>query len=206
MTVDPTGDPSGWSEWIHPLVADLASQDDALAARLGGAAQVHLLEATVPDPPDLGHLQAAWAFVRARMRRGGFAAYDLQAWRWWARDEVLSAAPEDNRPACAWRLLTHTEPVSGDPSGRHLVHSAGLSKFARSELISLVPSPSLDDAQEFLLDIGHQLVLGRLLVSGELLDHRGLRLQVEGYAPGFNAPAFALPFEDQPTLLRVIAA
>lgn len=203
-TVDTTRDPVGWAEWIEPLAEDVGVADPVLADRLRGAVQAHLLSAELRDPPDLGHLQAAWAFVRARMRAGAFAAYDLRAWRWWDRESTLALPPQDHRPACAWRLLVHDQPFPEDPAGRHLLHTAGLAKVARAELISFVPPALLGPAQEVLLDLAHDQVLGRLLPSGEAFEHRGQRFHTEGYAPGFNAPHVPLPFEDQPLLLRFV--
>jgi hypothetical protein len=199
-TIDPRSAPEAQAEWLAAATSGLSRE---AAQEILAAPYLHILRGELPDPPDLSHLQATWALARWLCRNGGFAVYDARAWHWHGGPELLAADPAEPLRAAGWRLVSTDAPLEGDPQRRHLVHTVGMSKFARPELLCLVPFPLLGEARDLLVDLGQGQCLGRLLPSPEQLQHQGRRFHTAGFAPGFNGPPLELPFEDQPLLITL---
>jgi hypothetical protein len=207
--------------WVSGPPADPAL-DPALAARIQAARCYHYVTAELPDPSDLAHLQAAWAFVRWTLNHGAFAVLDLHADRWLSADEVRDGVALDL--ACAWRQVTepaaavlaanadHHNPeaveprltVGGEAPG-FVVYTRGMDKFARRELIACVPEARLALTQRLLTVLAHDQMLGRLVESGVGYEHDRVRFAFRGYNPGFNAPAVDFGPGLQPLLLVELA-
>lgn len=187
-------DPAAYDEWVEGLAR--RAPEEALAARIEASTYVHVVTVDVPDPQDLGYLQAAWAVTRGALRAGAFAAFDARADRWWSRDEALSLPAADNRPACAWSLRIAPVPELG--ADVHLAYSHGLVKFGRRDLVAVLPPARRAEAEVALAELAHGQLLGRVLRSGDRLVVAGVRVALDAYAPGFNGPPVDLPTDLQP--------
>lgn len=183
-------------------LGDTATDDPALAARVRAAQGYVVVHGRIEDPPTLGYLQGAWAAVRAVARRGGFAVYDNRANRWWAADALLALPTHDNRPACGWRVLDHTAPGASTA----LFSTRGLIKFGRPEMVALVDGKKGPAAAKALLALGHAMILGRRLRSGDRIEIDGVFVRARPYTAGFSAPDVRIDAEEQPLQIDVDAA
>ena len=119
--------------------------DPAALAALRGADRGHLVRATVADPADHVHLQAAWAAVRWLVRRGAACALDGFALRWHGAAALAAhdvAAPLDL--AREVTVVVEAAPRPGAPA--RVVHTRGLRKVARPDVIELLADDGEPDA------------------------------------------------------------
>jgi hypothetical protein len=85
-------------------------------------------------------------------------------------------------------------------------HTLGMSKFGRRDLVVFAAPDAVDDVARLLEALGGLQVDGVRLDAGDRLERDGLRLRLEGYAPGFNGPPIDVAFPDQPLLLSIEAS
>lgn len=171
--------------------------DHPEAARIRAAPWIVAVEGEVEDPPDLGHLQAGWAAVRWVCRRGAIGVWDVEASVWRDADEVLAAPAESPRLACTWGVHVF------DGGEFSVVHTLGMVKFGRRDLLVLAAPGAEEDVARLLEWLGEIQAEGLRLDAGDRLERDGLRIVLEGYNPGFNAPPLDIGFPDQPLLLAI---
>ncbi len=147
------------SEWFDTfrsgsLRASAAAHLDDLTA-LDAADTCHSIRVTVPDPPDLGHLQAAWAVARWLLASGADVVLDGAPIRF------RSAAPPP-RPHLDIRdhvsILVETTPSLGDDG--FAMHTRGLRAFGRPDLVTVVRPTDVDPLGPVLLRLAAALADG----------------------------------------------
>lgn len=158
------------------------------------ASATHLFRvaADVPDPADLGYLQAAWAMVRWNLDAGAYAVFDAKALRWHSREDV--ARLYGPRP------FSLRSEIQLEEHGRAL-NTRGMIKFGRPDLVCLMTdwTPSeLDWGRYFFESLATEMAQGRRLAPGEEGRVEGIRFQLRAYEPNQNAPDLGL---DDPAML-----
>lgn len=184
-------------EALGPWLADLPPELEAAVRAL----PVHIrISGEVPDPPDLQHLQAAWAAARQACRGGGAWALDLPIATWRPAAELLAGPAADPRLAAAWRLLVNPH----DLAPRVLIQSMGLIKVGRPELIAFVEPGQQDAALAVMSEVADGMLNGHRPATRQPYAHAGQGFVLEGYAPGFNGPDVGPMGPLQPLLVRLL--
>jgi len=179
-------------------------KDDVWAGIFNGAEALEMLAVDLPDAPDLGHLQAAWAWARAWCRAGALAVVDNRPSAFRTAAEVLACPADDPSQACFYRIWVDREPP-GAPGPAACLTTAGMGKFGRPELVCFVAAGAQGVAEEVLHAVARGFLAGAVLAPGERVAVAGVGVAVEGYAAGFNAPPVELAGEGQGLLLRLEA-
>jgi len=181
------------------VVSSLTAEDapDFFAGLLGGPLRVvaerdlgetfrrlelsrhcHRIQGSIPDPPTLAHLQAAWGIARWFVEQGACAALDGHSLRWTAGDAILRDAPD--RPFDLTREVTVVFETD-----RGIGHTRGLAKFGRPDLV--VPGvrcEQFDAAHKLLISAAHSLAMGHRVAPGSTLSIGGSPpLALQAYAP-----------------------
>lgn len=174
----------------------LLDQSDAPPG-LGASTAWYEVGGVVPSARDLAALQATWAAVRVICRAGATAVWDSLALQWVLADDALAADPDHPALAAAWGV--HQGEL---PDGTVFVHSLGLGKFGRSDLLAFGSESKGELLSQLIHGLGLDLVEGAVIESGDELEKGGLRLRAVAYAPGFNGPPVPVPFFAQPLVLE----
>lgn len=169
------------------------------AARLREARVVAGVEGEGPDTADLDLLQASWAAVRWLCRRGAIGVWDVPISAWRPAAEVLAAPAGDPTLATAWDLAVY------DVGAMWVVHTLGMGKFARRELLAFAAPGAEEDVAALVEALAGLQAGGVALQAGDVLEQAPLRVRIEAYNPGFNAPPVDVPFADQPLLVVIEA-
>jgi len=183
-----------FAEWADAVAADPAAPHRAALATAGVWYEVG---GRVPSTGDLTAVQAAWALVRVLCRAGALAVWDGLAMQWTAAADALAADPNHPALAAAWGV----EVAEVERHGILAVHTLGLAKFGRRDLIAFGTHDNAALLSDLLRALGLDLIEGAVLSSGDAVEKGGLRLRAEGYAPGINGPEVAVPFYEQPLVL-----
>ena len=183
-----------FAEWADALAADPAAPH---AAALATAGVWYEVGGRAPSTADLTAVQAAWALVRVLCRAGGLAVWDGVAMRWTAAADALAADPGHPGLAAACGV----ELAEVERHGLVAVHTLGMPKFGRRDLIAFGTAENATLLGGLLQGLALDLIEGAVLASGDEVAKGGLRLRAEGYAPGFNGPEVAVPFCEQPLVL-----
>jgi hypothetical protein len=162
----------------------------------------------VADPPDLGHLQFAWAIVRWLLGSGATAVLDADAGRWFGREEILgwhkAGWPDGRKFALEREVAFSTLPLTG--SAHWAIQTHGMTKFGRPDLLSIFASQGEADlnaevrraslpgyAHDAMQWFATRLALGELVRPGDALKYGAVSFAVEACAPGQNVPIEANP-------------
>ncbi|HZN74586.1 MAG TPA: hypothetical protein VFC00_23205 [Micromonosporaceae bacterium] len=155
--------------------------------RLDAAPWCYSINVEVDDPVDLSHLQLAWAVASTLATSGSFAALDAYACHWLRGLDVAALSPD--RPFVIQRevsLIAETEPT---PGFGHAVHTRGMLKFARPDLITGVPADRIEETGQILNHLARMLAEGQVFELGQRLRFDGGRsLTVAAYAPDASTP------------------
>lgn len=174
-----------WTSGALRNLADRALGDDAL--RLPGARSCVRINGEVPDPTDLAYLQLAWGLARAFLENGCFAMLDAHQARWFPGKEVLDWAPE--RAFEIGREVSVIFETDASPGYGHIVHTRGLAKFGRPDLLMRGAQEAEADLAGRRLDaLARRLAMGGRLRAGETVETLGGVAVLEEYRPGGNAP------------------
>ncbi|MCK6550778.1 hypothetical protein L6R52_33380 [Myxococcota bacterium] len=162
-------DPSWLSGWRSGGIRNVAeTQLGADLATLDRADRCHLVRATIADPPDLTYLQAAWAIARWLVARGATIVLDAYSITFHTAAKVKA-----QDPAGPFELARDVAIISEhEPSASrlgHVVHTRGLGKLARPDLIALVDPSRADEAADVLR------ALAGALADGFMPRHAGER-------------------------------
>jgi hypothetical protein len=185
------------TEWIANFFTGslwnvaLGDLDEWTLRELRASRACYVLRASFPDPHDLAYLQAAWIKVQRLLRAGATAVLDAHACWWRPRKEVI-AWPSDRPfdPQREIRIMFETEPTA--PFG-YLVHTRGLRKFGRPDLI--YPGRTKEEAAahaQALQTIAASCAEGRLIGTGPQIEFQGRLVDVVEYVPGENGPELEL--------------
>jgi hypothetical protein len=164
----------------------IAARDLPDADRLDAARFCHSVTVDVPDPVDLSHLQAAWAIARWLVDGGCFAVLDGFATTWHDAKKLSAWSPD--RPfnlVDEVTLTIETEPSDGFG---HAVHTRGLAKFARPDLILGATPDEFEVAQLVLRALAGRMADGAIVEPGQTVGGNGRMFHVTRYAPGLNGP------------------
>ena len=176
-----------FDNWRSGPVRNIATQDlrGDLAA-LDAADRCFTFEVTVADPPDLAHLQSIWALTRWFSARGATTVLDAHAMRWLGPHEVADPSePFDAKREIS--LIFETDPT--EPNGGHVLHTRGLRKFGRPDIVA-VCSP---DDVELIAEVIWQLASGMALGFMPALPQHGVDISetVSWYLVADSGDAFA---------------
>jgi len=127
---------AGWRSGSIRAVAERELSAPELAD-LDAADRCHLVRATILDPPHLTYLRAAWAIARWLVARGARGVLDAYPIRFHSaarvREQDVAAAIDVKREVS---VIFETEPEATRLG--HVVHTRGMKKLARPDLIALV--------------------------------------------------------------------
>jgi hypothetical protein len=123
-----------------------------------------VIEAELPDPDDLGHLQAAWALAKCVCEEGAAVVIDVYAARAHLGSEVAALAPDRAFDVMHEVTLFFDE----EPDGTLAAWSLGLRKFGRPDLVLLGVVPdAATEAVLVLRDIAATLAAGERIEPGD---------------------------------------
>lgn len=197
VDVTPIADPAWLAGWRSGGIRTVAEQDLGAGgvAVLDTADRCHFLRATIIDPPELSYLQAAWAVARWLVDRGATVVLDAFALRF---HTAASLAAEDVRaPLAITREISvvyETEPAAARLG--HVVHTRGLGKLARPDLIALVDPREAGAAADVLCALAQVLADGFMPTTAgarpPLPDSLGLSVTLHPMEQGSLAEALHL--------------
>jgi len=125
----------GWWKGVFGVHAkrDLDEDYDQLVA----SEVCYRVTLELDDQPDLVSLQTSWAIVRALCRLGATIVLDVPALMFRPAAEILGWSCQEFDIVREVQLVFETE---GDAAheGRHLLHSRGMVKFARPDLVAWI--------------------------------------------------------------------
>ena len=143
---------------------------------------VHRIDAEIVSPPDLGYLQAAWALARCAGDTGATAVLDAHSLRWWSRETIRSwklDAPFDVDREIT--LVLETDPASG---GSQLLHTRGMAKLARPDLVIAIEDPAESGTlAKALRELARRAATGIALEPETRTAAEGQRFELVKYAP-----------------------
>jgi hypothetical protein len=127
----------------------------------------------VDDPADLTHLQLAWAVAASLARAGAGAVLDLHAAHWLTGAAVAALPPD--RPFTVQNEFTTTAETRPASGFGHPVHTRGLAKVARPDLVTGVPATRIEHTDRILNHLSRLLANGAVLTPGQRLRFDGTR-------------------------------
>jgi hypothetical protein len=155
----------GWWAATFRVVAERDLGDDLALLTTSDVCVTIGLE--LPDHPDLAPQQVVWGVSRWLCERGALVVLDVHAFLFRTRQDVEQLSFESADVVRDVKLVLESEPTRG---GLHLMHTRGLCKFARPELLCYIEP---DDASL----MGRVLnQLARTLMEGAVAPQ--LRLKV----------------------------
>jgi hypothetical protein len=183
--------PEWMDGWRGGAVRTIAERDLGDLGRLDDAKCCYSVTVTVDDPRDLTHLQLAWAVAAALARQGAFAVLDVHAVTWLPGPAVADL-PAD-RPFVVQREVSLTAETTPAPGFGHPVHTRGMVKFGRPDLVAGVAADGIEHTAQVLNHLARMLAEGHVLTPGQLLRFDGQRtLRIEPYEPGGAVPEVTL--------------
>ncbi|MFO0598289.1 MAG: hypothetical protein U0228_23495 [Myxococcaceae bacterium] len=134
---------------------------------LDEADTLHAVLVRRDDAQDLAHLQAAWALAKWLVERGVTVVLDAQCNRFWKASE-LADWPVRRPLTLSGEVNVIVEADPGATVG--IVHTRGLQKFGRPDLVALdVEQARWDGVAGLLHLLAAQLADGKTLRAGEAL-------------------------------------
>ncbi len=113
----------------------------------------------LPDRGDLAPLQTVWGVARWLCARGASVVLDVHAFRFRTRGAVESLAFEGSDLERDVKIVLENQPTR---DGLHLLHTRGLCKVARPELVCFVRPEDAAAAGRVVGQIGRTLIEGAL--------------------------------------------
>jgi hypothetical protein len=160
-----------FEDWWGDAFGVIASQDlEAELPLLTTSDTCFTLQLDLPDQGDLSALQTVWGLTRWLCARGADVVLDVHAFRYRSRRNVEGLAFEQPDVQREVKLVLETD---ADDRGLYLLHTRGLCKFARPELISWVWP---DDAAVIGTAVNQ---IARTLMEGASSEQIRLRLTQE---------------------------
>ncbi|MEZ4363245.1 MAG: hypothetical protein R3B48_23925 [Kofleriaceae bacterium] len=148
-----------------PLLANDVGED--VAARAARCAFAYVVTAELPDPDDLGHVQAAWAIAKCVCEQADAeVVIDVHAVR-----AHLAADIAALDPARGFEVMSEISLLFDTmPDGTVAAWTAGLRKFGRPDVVFLdVPSETSVEAAEQLRDLAELLAAGERIELGDVV-------------------------------------
>jgi hypothetical protein len=178
-------------EWMDAFrtgpLRDLAARELPDLRPIDEATCCYSIQVRVPDPVDLTHLQLAWAVAARVSRAGAVAVFDAFAHDWSLPEQI--AALDPHRPFDILREISVIAESEPTPGFGHPVHTRGMVKFGRPDLIMGVPEDRIGDAASILNQLATMLAEGHVLAAGhQLRINDEETLAVLPYTPGSHIP------------------
>jgi hypothetical protein len=178
---DRADDPTWFVDQVVAPFADLITSDlgpDVAAAALASE-HAYVIEGSLDDPDDLGHIQAAWAIAKCVCEEGATVIVDVYAARAHLGSEVAALAAD--REFDVMHEVTLFFDETGD--GTLAAWSLGLRKFGRPDIVLLDIAPeAATEAALLLRDVAGTLAAGERLEARDTLSAPdGRRLTAERF-------------------------
>jgi hypothetical protein len=160
----------GWRSGACRTIAE--HQLEAALPELDAADRCTTIELCLPEPPDLGYLQTAWALARWLVARGAAIVLDVHAARYLQGSELPppDAELEIEREVS---LIFESDPT--EPGGGHVLHTRGMKKLARPDIVAVCDP----DDEELFADVLWQLADGMARGFLPELPRQGVDLDEE---------------------------
>lgn len=151
-----------------------------------------LMRLRLPDPPDADHLRVGWGLARAICDTVDvYGILDLHARGWWSPVRLQSVEPEAPMQIRSEVSTALVRSPAGDFG--HVVHTHGLRKFARPDLV--LPHLTLEQAlraDEVLYTVARHLASGARIHPSQPVVAGRFSGVAEAYLAGVNGPALNL--------------
>lgn len=149
----------GWFEsWWGSSFGILAERDlgESLPA-LTTSDVCFTIGLSLPDQADLAPLQTAWGLTRWFCARGADVVLDVHAFRYRTRAEVEGLSFAESDVTRDVKIVAENQPTR---DGLHLMHTRGLCKAARPELLCFVRPEDMDAMSRFMSQVARTLLEG----------------------------------------------
>jgi hypothetical protein len=126
---------------------------------LDAADRCFTFDVTARDPADLAHLQSIWAVSRWFFERGASVLLDAHAMRF-----LTASAVPDPRAVfdvkCEVSLVVETDAT--EPNGGHVVHTRGLRKVGRPDVVAVCSPEDVDLVADVIWQVAAGMAAGFL--------------------------------------------
>lgn len=165
----------GWFEsWWGDAFGTIAQRDLGQSLPLLTHSDVcFTLSLTIPDQADLAPLQTVWGLSRWLCARGASVVLDVHAFRYRTRMEVEALPFEESDVERDVKIVLETAPTR---DGLHLMHTRGLCKAARPELLSFIRPDDADAMGRFMSQVARTLLEGAVAPQIRLRVSEGVEL------------------------------
>ncbi|MEV0898249.1 hypothetical protein [Actinoplanes sp. NPDC049802] len=173
-------DPEWFDGWRSGPLREAAARELPGADRLDAARWCYSVRLIVDDPADLTHLQLGWAVAGLLAEAGAFAVLDVYTHIWHSGDAVAGLDP--HRPFVIQHDVGLVAESGSRPGFGHPVHTRGMIKFGRPDLIAGVPPERIEETAMILNHLARMLAEGHDFEVGQLFRIDGERtLRVGAY-------------------------
>ncbi len=168
-------------------MCNLAARQLDNVDQVDAASCCYSITVEVDDPTDLTHLQLACAIATKLAVAGSCATLDAYACNWLPRSAVASLPPD--RPFIGQREVSLIAETAPTPGFGYPVHTRGMIKFGRPDLLAGVSADRIEDTGRILNHFARMLAEGHILVPGQQSRFDGHRtLAVITYTPDAVVP------------------
>jgi hypothetical protein len=183
---DRAEDPAWFVEQVVRPFADLIASD--LGANVAAAAlaaqHAYVIEGQLPDPDDLGHVQAAWALAKCLCEEGAALVVDVYAARAHLGAEVAALRADRGFDVMHEVTLFFDETSEGTLAA----WSLGLRKFGRPDLVLLGLTPeTATEAALVLRDVAATLAAGERIEPGDTVAAGARMLTASRFDPAMSS-------------------
>lgn len=161
----------GWWRGSFGVIAERDLAQDL--AQLTGSDLCVSVRLELPDRPDLAPLQAAWGVVRWLCARGASVVLDVHAFRFRTRAAVEQLGFEGSDLERDVKIVLENQPTRG---GLHLLHTRGLCKVARPELVCFIRPDDVGAMSRLVSQIARTMMEGALANQIRLRAAEGVEL------------------------------
>lgn len=164
-----------WFEnWWGGAFGVIAEQDlGPEVERLKQSDVCYTLSLDLDDQPDLQPLQTMWGLSRWLCARGVDVVLDVHAFRYRTRQQLEALSFEGSDVERDVKLVFERNPTR---DGLHLLHTRGLCKFARPELLAFIQPEDLGVLGRSLSQLAQTLMLGAAASQVRLRVVEGVEL------------------------------
>ncbi len=156
----------------------------AAVDRLDRADTCYVVRVSLPEPSDLGYLQAAWAVARWLVARGGDCVLDVHAGAFHHADAIAGVAADAGFDIDREVTLVYETDEDSAVEG-HVLHTRGMRKFGRPDLVAVVDPDDAPLLSAVVRQIATALADGFMPAGRHGVDlASGLTLYLEPYVPG----------------------
>jgi hypothetical protein len=191
-----------FEDWWSSSFGVIAGQDLGDELPLLTTSDVcHTLKLVLPDQPDLAPIQTVWAMSRWLCARGASVVLDVHAFRYRTRAQVEELGFDAADVLRDVKLVLETDATQ---DGLHLMHTRGLCKFARPELMCFIDPNDASLMGRVLNQVGRTLMEGADPLQIRLKVSEGVELVTR--AAGDRALVESLGLEAAVSLVRADGA